>query len=176
MDWHILYFLQDRHTPFLDGLMPALSLSATGGAVWIVLAVLLALYRPTRQLGCTVGLALLLMHLSCNELLKPLIMRDRPCWIDPSVPLLVPRPSDYSFPSGHTAASFAAAGVLLLERVRFAWPALLLAVGIAFSRLYVFVHFPTDVLGGVVLGAVCAAVATAIIHTVLKRWSYGQGV
>lgn len=170
MEWDILYFLQSRHGPVLDKLMSALSLSATAGAIWILLAVILALMPRTRRLGLVMGLALILMQLSCNEWLKPLFMRERPCWIDPSVHLLVPVPRDYSFPSGHAAASFAAASVLALaRRWHLAWPALIWASGVAFSRLYLFVHFPSDVLAGVCLGFLCALLAVGVDALVARK-------
>ena len=92
----------------------------------------------------------------CNFILKPLVHRVRPCDLLPEAVLLIPHPSDYSFPSGHTAASFTAVAALWLAgKKRLAGAALVLGVFIAFSRLYLCVHFPTDILGGVLVGLVC---------------------
>lgn len=96
-------------------------------------------------------------NLSCgvlvgNVCLKNLIARPRPCWLDDSVKLLIPIPTDYSFPSGHTLSSVVGATVLTKTNRRFDWAAIPLAALIAFSRLYLFVHYPSDILAGAVLG------------------------
>ena len=91
-----------------------------------------------------------------NLILKNLIARDRPCWIDSQVVLLIENPKDYSFPSGHTLVSFEGAVSILLKNKRWGIAALVLACLIACSRLYLFVHFPTDVLFGAALGTVIA--------------------
>ena len=88
--------------------------------------------------------------------LKNLIMRERPLVADPTVQQLIPPPSGSSFPSGHTASSFTAAWILWKADRKFGAAGLALAVCIGFSRLYLFVHYPTDVLGGAVLGIACA--------------------
>ena len=87
-----------------------------------------------------------------NLLLKNLIARERPCWIDSEISMLIAIPKDYSFPSGHTLSSTISAVVLMRERKYFGIPAIILAILIAFSRMYLFVHFPTDILGGMLLG------------------------
>ena len=131
IDWSILHWVRDVLTcPFLDFLMPKLILLSNGGAVWLL------------AVGMLVG----------NVCLKNFIARPRPCWLDESVPLLIARPSDYSFPSGHTMAGAIGATILMAADRRFGWAAIPLAVLIAFSRLYLYVHFPSDVLGGAVLG------------------------
>jgi len=84
--------------------------------------------------------------------LKPLVGRVRPCTVNPAVELLVACPTDASFPSGHTASSFAAVGALRAAGSRLWLPGLALAVLIAVSRLYLYVHWPTDVLFGALLG------------------------
>ena len=87
-----------------------------------------------------------------NGVLKHLVARPRPCWLDSSVQLLIASPSDYSFPSGHTLASAVGASMLTMTNRKFGWAAIPLAVLIAFSRLYLYVHFPSDILGGAILG------------------------
>ena len=87
-----------------------------------------------------------------NVFLKHLIARPRPCWLDQSVPLLIAVPNDYSFPSGHTLASVIGATILTAADRRFGLIAIPLAILIAFSRLYLYVHFPSDILGAVILG------------------------
>lgn len=90
--------------------------------------------------------------LCCNVILKPFVARIRPCDINLSVELFIPHPKGFSFPSGHTGASFAAASALFFNRKRLGILALILAALIGFSRLYLYVHYPTDVLAGALLG------------------------
>lgn len=125
---------------------------ADGGALWIALAVLLLLRPRTRRLGLAIAAALLLDLLLCNLILKPLVARPRPFTYTPAITLLIPPPTDFSFPSGHTAASFAAAFALLFSHSRHWFWAIFIAVIIAFSRLYLYVHYPTDILGGIAVG------------------------
>ena len=87
-----------------------------------------------------------------NLCLKNLVMRPRPCWIDASVPLLIPVPHDYSFPSGHTLAAFETAVSIFLVNRKWGTAFLIFAALIGLSRMYLFVHFPTDVLSGAALG------------------------
>ena len=104
-----------------------------------------------------------------NIFLINLVARDRPCWIDPTIQLLVASPKDFSFPSGHTMASFEAAVSIFLYNRRWGAAAFVLAVLISFSRLYLFVHFPSDVLTGLVLGTVIAVA----VHKIVE-WSVRQ--
>lgn len=137
-----------------DAIVPKITFLGEAGWIWILLAVVLLARKKTRPLGLAVGVALLLDLLLCNCLIKPLVARPRP-YTFRQIELLVREPRDYSFPSGHTAASFAAAGALLFSRCRNWWAAMLLAVLIALTRLYLYVHYPTDVLAGALLGLLC---------------------
>ncbi len=149
----ILQWIQENgRTPFLDKVLPVITSLADDGICWIVLAVVLLCIPRTRRAGLSMGLALLLGLLVGNILLKNIVGRIRPYDVDPSVLLLIERLSDFSFPSGHTLASVGAS-VALTVRHRWAGiAALVLSAVIAFSRLYLFVHYPTDVLAGAVLG------------------------
>lgn len=138
---------------FLDAVLPPVSDLCRHGEVWILLAAVLLAIRRTRHQGAAVACGLALDLVACNLLLKPLFGRLRPFAVNPEVLLLVPPPSDGSFPSGHTAASFAAVSALRAAKSPLWRPALGLATVIAFSRLYLYVHWPTDVLAGVLLGA-----------------------
>ena len=139
---------------FLDMAMPWISWTANHGEIWILLAVVLVLLKGQRRHGAAVAFGLTLDLIACNLVLKPLIGRLRPFVERPDVVLLIPPPGDASFPSGHTAASFAAVFALKASGSPLWKPALLWALLIAFSRLYLYVHWPSDVLGGAVLGAV----------------------
>ena len=138
---------------FLDAVLPAVSRTANHGELWIILAVILLLIRGQRKYGASVACGLFLDLVSCNIILKPLIGRIRPFAVNGLVELLISAPMDASFPSGHTAASFAAVFALKTAGSPLWKPALAVALVIAFSRLYLYVHWPSDVLGGALLGA-----------------------
>lgn len=155
-EFEFLDFLQTMHTPLITKIMKAASKLGDAGFIWILLTGVLLMIPKTRKVGILVSVALLLDVLTCNVILKPLIARTRPYDVNTAVELLIRAPRDYSFPSGHTAASFAAAAALwFADKKKLAIPALVLAVLIAFSRMYFYVHYPTDVLGGAILGMVC---------------------
>ncbi len=153
LDFSILYWIQaNLRCPFLDKLMPWLSSLGDYGMIWIVAALALIAAKQHRRCGITLAIGLICSLLIGNLLLKPLVARPRPCWLDETVILLTAMPRDHSFPSGHSLSGFIAAAVLLRYDRRFGVPALALAVLLAFSRLYLFVHFPSDVLAGILLG------------------------
>ena len=158
MSWEFdfLYALQNIHNPILDKIMKVLSTIGDAGLLWIGVAILLICMKKYRKCGLQVAVAMLLTFIVGNLILKNMIHRDRPCWIDPSITLLVKSPSDYSFPSGHSMNGFTASVSILLCDKKLGIPAVILATAIAFSRLYNFVHFPTDVIAGIVIGIVSA--------------------
>lgn len=137
---------------FGDLVMPFITALGDHGVIWIGLTLILLILPKTRKAGAAVAAALVLEVICCNLLLKPFVARPRPCEVNQAVQLLVPRPTDYSFPSGHTGASFAAAAALLGQKNRLWVPSLALALLIGFSRLYLYVHYPSDVLAGAFLG------------------------
>jgi len=135
------------------------------GMFWILTGVVLLCFKKTRLMGLCVILSLAAGLLIGNTFLKNMIARERPCWIDNSVPLLINNPRDYSFPSGHTLASFEGAVSIWLYNRKWGTAALILAALIGFSRMYLFVHFPSDVLGGLVLGVLIAV----LVHFIVER-------
>jgi undecaprenyl-diphosphatase len=164
-EFGILYFLQSLHTPWLDVLMKEITSLGDHGMFWILTGVVLLCFKKTRLMGLCVILSLAAGLLIGNTFLKNMIARERPCWIDNSVPLLINNPRDYSFPSGHTLASFEGAVSIWLYNRKWGTAALILAALIGFSRMYLFVHFPSDVLGGLVLGALIAV----LVHFIVER-------
>lgn len=153
MEFQILDWIQSIRTPLGDVVMPWISALGNAGMIWIVLAAVLLLIPKTRKSGVILALALCVDVLMCNIILKNVFARIRPCDVNTTVQLLIARPVDFSFPSGHTAASFASAAALFFAGEKKLWkPVLVLAVLIAFSRLYLYVHYPTDILGGIVVG------------------------
>ena len=154
--------------PFLDFLMPKITALGNGGAIWLLAAGCLLCTKKYRRQGVLLLGGLAVGVLVGNVALKNLIARPRPCWVE-SVPLLIASPTDYSFPSGHTAASFAAVAALYLAGARRLWkPALVLGMLIAFSRLYLYVHYPSDILGGVLVGLFAGWVGSRIAAKLLK--------
>ena len=158
--------------PVLDKIMPLITVLGDAGIFWIVCSVILMLIPKTRKAGFSMGLALLMGVVLCNITLKPLIGRIRPYdyqWevYGRTIELLIEAEHDFSFPSGHTIASFEAAFALLLGNKKLGIPAMILAVLIAFSRMYLYVHYPTDVIASIILGIGLAILATWIVG---KLW------
>ncbi len=156
------------HCGFLDFLMPLITLFGEDGIFWIAMALILTAIPKTRKIGFGMVLALALDYLLCNLLIKPLVARPRP-WthrpgLEEELKLLVKLPTDYSFPSGHTAASFASASAIFFRTRKWGVPALILAALIGLSRLYLYVHFPTDVLCGALLGILCGFAAVWMVR------------
>ena len=158
LDWTILEGIRNIFgCRFLDALMPIITRLGDAGLIWIAAGLVLIATKKYRRNGVMLLCALLCGALIGNVALKHLIARSRPCWIRTDVPMLIAVPKDYSFPSGHTLSSVIAAACLARTDRRFGYIAIPLAAAIAFSRLYLFVHFPTDVLAAAALGIGIAA-------------------
>ncbi|WP_343209517.1 phosphatase PAP2 family protein [Anaerolentibacter hominis] len=173
MEMDLLYVIQNLHHPVLDVIMVNLSRLADSGILWICLALVFLYTKKYREYGAAMGTSLFFSFLAGNIILKNLVARSRPCWIDTGIQLLIANPGDYSFPSGHTSASFAAAMALFLYDKKLGIPALVLASLIGFSRMYLFVHFPTDVLAGAALGILSALAAVFLIKGIKRRRQLG---
>lgn len=153
LDWTILHSIQTYLTcPVLDFLMPRITALGNVGIIWLLAAGGMLCTKKYRRYGVMLIAGLAAAYLLGNVFLKNLFARPRPCWQDPSVSLLIAYPQDYSFPSGHTMASAIGATVLTIANRRFGYAAIPLAVLIAFSRLYLYVHFPSDILAGALVG------------------------
>lgn len=169
IEFSILDFIQTHlRSGAGDTTMVFITTLGNAGAVWLLLGGALLAVPKTRRIGAAVLLAVGLEVLLCSGVLKPFVARLRPCDVNPTVQLLISRPADYSFPSGHTGASFAAASALWFSRCRGRTAAVLLACAIAFSRLYLYVHYPSDVLAGALLGILCGRAAVAAVHRVQR--------
>ena len=169
-----LLFLQDTiRTPLLTRILEFTTDLGNMGFIWVVPALLLLFKKKTRPLGIAVLTALVLSLLITNSVLKNLIKEARPFVTYPEIIPLVTHvsASSYAFPSGHASASFAAAPLFFhyLPK-KFGIPALILAFLVSFSRLYLGVHYPLDVLAGVVIGLGCAWLAVKMVQEVLKLW------
>lgn len=163
----ILDFVQEHlRCEFLDWLLPKITLLANAGIFWILLTIFLLCFRRCRTWGVEMAFALLACLLLGNLLLKPWIARVRPYDVNTTVQLLLKPPTDYSFPSGHTYSSFAAATVLMFHKKSWGLAALALAALIAFSRIYLYIHYPTDVLAGLIMGVLLGCAA----HFAVQKW------
>ena len=152
-EFSILNLIQGLRTPMFDQIV--IFITSLANYVWYILIIGLLLNKPTRKLGVILAVAMILQYLINAGILKYLFARVRPCNVDTTVELLIKRPKGFSFPSGHSAAAFCAVGVLYGAKIkRLLWPSFILACLIAFSRLYLYVHFPTDVLAGALCGFV----------------------
>ena len=158
LDAGILLWIQENlRGPVLDGAMSFYTKLGDGGMLWIVLSLVLLLFPRTRRAGA-LSLAAMLAGMVCtNLILKPLVDRDRPWLVVEGLIHLVAEDDPHSFPSGHTCAAFAAASVWwrTLPKRWMGWTAVVLAALMGFSRLYVGVHFPSDVLVGMCVGLGC---------------------
>ena len=152
IDWSILHWIQaNLKCDFLDFLLPKITLLGNAGIIWILAGIALLISKKYRKHGIALLLALLAGALIGNVCLKNLVARSRPCWLE-DVTLLIANPKDYSFPSGHTLCAVIGAGLLTSANHKFGLIAIPLAILIIFSRLYLYVHFPTDVLAAILLG------------------------
>lgn len=158
LDIQWFFFInQSMHNAFFDVVMPIISNAGEDGLIWLLVALILYICGPkTRRASFLMLFAVFISFALGEEVLKYIFQRPRPFLSLEGVNLLVAPPGSFSFPSGHTANAFAASLVIARKIPRLAWLVLLLAVVIAFSRVYVGVHYPLDLLGGALLGALCA--------------------
>ncbi len=153
IDEAVLFFIQGHmKSPALDGIMVFITSLGNAGLFWIVLAVTFIVQKRYQKWGISLICTISLSRFLGDDLLKPLFSRLRPCNRFPDIELLIQKPSSPSFPSGHTMVAFAAAMMLYYFNKRLGVACFVLAFLIAFSRLYLFVHYPTDILGGILFG------------------------
>lgn len=153
LEIYILDFIQNNiRNPVLDPILIFITYLGNKGAIWIIISLLLIISKKYRTYGFITLISLILSFLICNFTLKPLISRQRPYTIYEDMLLLISTPKDFSFPSGHTMSSFAATITIFYCNRRFGFFALVLAVLISFSRMYLYVHYPSDILISIPLG------------------------
>ncbi|MCI8700644.1 MAG: phosphatase PAP2 family protein [Clostridia bacterium] len=158
MEFSILYAINAMHNNILDNIMKLITILGDAGIIWLLIALILILKTKTRKCGILIVIALFLGLLIGNLLLKNIIARPRPFIVDKTINLLIKIPEDYSFPSCHTMASFEAAIIIFLHNKKWGISAIILAILIGFSRIYLFVHYPSDVVFGAILGSLISIV------------------
>lgn len=160
LDFSILNFIQTHlQCQFLDVVMPFITFLGDVGLVWILISVVLLFFKKTRILGIQLLISIVFAFIVYQCILKPLIARPRPFVQNPEFTLLIKAPKDFSFPSGHTACGFSFVVILFLAKNKWWIPSFVLACLIGFSRLYLYVHFPTDVLCGAICGTVFGGIS-----------------
>ena len=171
IDWdvRVLLYIQDViRSAALTPIMKVITYSGNAGIIWMVICALLLMFKKTRRIGFIAAMALLCSYLVNNILLKNLIARVRPYEAIPGLFRVIGKQSDWSFPSGHAASAFSTAGGIFFAAKR-KWipiPLLLYAGLIAFSRLYVGVHYPSDVIAGALSGFLISLIVYRVIHSI----------
>ena len=148
LDSTVLNWFLSIQNPILTVIMKIFTLIGEGGAVWIAVGLILLAGKKTRKAGAAVLLALVFCLITGNLLLKNIVARPRPCWVNPSVPMLI---------------------AIFLWDKRWGTLALFGAVMIAASRMYFYVHYPTDILAGLLIGILLGCLAVYLVHILERR-------
>lgn len=164
MEANILLWIQDNlRNEFLTPIFIFVTTIGNGGIIWIILTLLMLIPKNTRKIGIMSVNTLVWWVVIGNLILKNIVARVRPYDAIDGLTSIVGAQSDYSFPSGHTGCAFAVAVVMFMGLPkRYGIPAMILAFLIGFSRLYVGVHYPSDVIGGAIIGT-CIAIITYFV-------------
>ena len=181
MEIQILHWFETLHNPITNPIFYVITTLGNAVWFWIVLAVLMLTVLPKKykKAGLTMAIALILSLIFCNGIMKHLWARPRAFWVVGQIFVvgnefenlygIFNSIHDYSFPSGHSSASFAAAVSIFMWRKKEGSAALVLAALIAFSRLYFTVHYPTDVLVGTITGALYGVAAYFIVKALMNK-------
>lgn len=171
LDGGFLLFLQESvRNPILDNIMIFITSLGNGGMIWIAATIVLLIPKKTRKAGIMSAVALLGSLIINNNIVKNIVQRPRPFVTFTDLQIIIPTPSEFSFPSGHTSSSFAAAAVFYRHLPKkLGIPSVILAGLIGFSRLYVGVHYPTDVIAGVLMGILLSYLAEYLVNLFVKK-------
>ncbi len=162
---NVLHWFDSIHGTVLDPAMVGITYSATSGLIWFVLGFLMTCSPRWRRCGASVIVSVVVAYILADIMIKPLVCRDRPFAVE-DFDLLISAPDTWSFPSGHTASAFAGATAILIHSRRWGCVAMLYATLVGISRMYLCVHWPTDVIAGAALGIAAAFLAV----WVMSRW------
>lgn len=165
MDDTVLDKIARLHSPASNRIMAIITSLGNMGLIWFAICLPFFINKNWRMTGVNIVLGLCIAHLMGEILLKHIVCRERPCHKIDDEEQIINRPKYYSFPSGHTTASFSVVAVTMLRCTANIWiPILVLAILIGFSRVYLRVHYLTDVLVGVALGLVCGSSSVALLN------------
>lgn len=163
----ILDFIQNTFScKFLDWFFVAVTSLSDKGIFWILLAVVLLCFKKTRKIGACLGVALVLGEIFGNQILKNIFERPRPYTVNPDANVIINKLSSFSFPSGHSRCAVECAVAIFANNKKWGAAAIVLAVLTCFSRLYLYMHYPTDVLAGACLGVIDGLLAVFIVKKV----------
>lgn len=174
MDEQIILWIQENlRNPMLTDIFTFFTMLGRRMGIWFVIAFLLLISKRTRKIGIACCLALILSYAVNNLMIKNIVQRARPYDVIDHLKVLISRPESYSFPSGHAASSFAAAGSIFRNSSKkiYGVLALTLATIIAFSRVYLGVHYMSDIVVGAVSGLVMSVIAQRIINVSYRLYS-----
>lgn len=170
MEFEILYALQGIRTELLDKIVLFLTnFNGSNGEIWLALGAILLIFKKTRKMGFAVLLSYGLTWVICQDVIKDIVCRARPCHIDESVELLIKRPTSYSCPSTHSALAMAMATSVFSYNKKFGIGAIIVALTVGFCRMYLFVHFPSDVLLGFIVGTISAIICVKLINYIYQK-------
>lgn len=169
MEIQILNAINNLHTPIGDVFFKIITTVGNGGIIWIILSMYILFVRRQKMEGIALILSLIFVLVICLGIIKPIVARERPFTENELITLLIKKPTDYSFPSGHTASSFAVITTLYMYKDRLFKFALILGSLIAFSRMYLYVHYPSDIIAGIIFGVVFGILSYKIVEKYFKR-------
>ncbi len=163
----ILDFIQSTFScKFLDYFFIAVTSLSNKGIFWIILAVVLLCFKKTRKTGICLGTVLIIGEILGNQILKNLFERPRPYTVNPDANVIIEKLSSFSFPSGHSRCAVECAVVIFANNKKWGIAAIVVAVLTCVSRMYLYMHYPTDVLAGAVLGVIDGLLAIFIVKKV----------
>lgn len=165
-DYVLMYIMNNMHSNIMDKFMVIITSLGNGGAIWIIISLILIINKKYRNIGIMLLGVLMMDAIVGDVILKNLIKRIRPCIYTAQAKLLIQKPLSYSFPSGHASAAFAAAGILIKYFRKYTLEIIALASLIAFSRMYLYVHYPSDVFGGIILGTLSSKIVLYVFQRI----------
>jgi len=165
-----LYFIQNHlRSPFLDKLFVFITYLGGPVNIFIIIGIIYFFLKNRREEGTAILLSLVLSAIIAVLILKKIINEPRPCDVDTSVILLVKRPYGQSLPSGHAAVTAAGATIFFIYKNKFRWLALLFTIVMCYTRMYLFVHYPLDVVTGLIVGVLSAFLAMYLLKYLPRR-------